>query len=251
MRKLLIAAAVTAFSAGAALAADLPARTYTKAPMMAPVMNWTGFYIFGGGGYGVMDADQNVIAATSGLDLGARQRFGGHGYFGTAGAGFDYQFAPKWVVGVFGDAQFGDIKGTMSAGINSGDVKLNTSWAVGGRVGYLVAPNVLSYVNAGYSNAEFGGAVLTPLNFVGPATSTASFNRDGWFIGGGVENSLDIFGVSFPGLFMKTEYRVAEYDRTALTVFDASGAPSGIANNFKPIVQTVSTSLVYRFNYGR
>jgi outer membrane immunogenic protein len=50
---------------------------------------------------------------------------------------------------------------------------------------------------------------------------------------------------------MKTEYRSAFYDRITLpeTVVPAfGGGPSGRATTFKPWVQTISTSLVYRFN---
>jgi hypothetical protein len=45
MKKLVLALSAVAAFTGSALAADLPARTYSKAPMMAPVYNWTGFYI--------------------------------------------------------------------------------------------------------------------------------------------------------------------------------------------------------------
>ena len=59
MKKLVLALTAVAAFTGSALAADLPARTYTKAPVMPePVYNWTGFYIFGGVGGGVWDADQ-------------------------------------------------------------------------------------------------------------------------------------------------------------------------------------------------
>ena len=34
------------------LAADLGARSYTKAPVVAPVSNWSGFYVGGNLGYG-------------------------------------------------------------------------------------------------------------------------------------------------------------------------------------------------------
>lgn len=55
-------------------------------------------------------------------------------------------------------------------------------------------------------------------------------------------------GISSPGWFMKTEYRFADYGRKSAQMFvDATGAPdSAIA--FKPTVQTLSFSLVYRFN---
>ena len=38
---------------------------------------------------------------------------------------------------------------------------------------------------------------------------TDSFNTQGWFVGGGVENNLNFFGINAPGWFMKTEYRAA------------------------------------------
>jgi outer membrane immunogenic protein len=122
------------------------------------------------------------------------------------------------------------------------------------RLGYLVAPNVLSYVNAGYSGSQWSGTTqvfLTP-PFTALAT-TGSFRRDGFFVGGGFENNLDIFGIAAPGWFMKTEYRSAFYDRVTLpeTVVPAlGGGPLGTALTFKPWVQTISTSLVYRFNWG-
>ena len=53
MKKLLIALTAVAAMSGSAFAADM-ARPYTKAPApVAPAYNWTGFYIFGGGGGGI------------------------------------------------------------------------------------------------------------------------------------------------------------------------------------------------------
>ena len=46
----------------------------------------------------------------------------------------------------------------------------------------------------------------------GPSGSHTVVSTQGWFVGGGVENNLDIFGISAPGWFMKTEYRAAYYD---------------------------------------
>jgi outer membrane immunogenic protein len=79
--------------------------------------------------------------------------------------------------------------------------------------------------------------------------TTPSFHRNGWFVGGGVENSLNIFGIAAPGWFMKTEYRAAEYNRVNLAETFVGGGLTGQAISVKPIVQTVSTSLVYRFNW--
>ena len=52
---------------------------------------------------------------------------------------------------------------------------------------------------------------------------------------------------------MKTEYRSAFYDRLTLPetfVPAAGGGPSVVSMTFKPWVQTISTSIVYRFNAG-
>jgi outer membrane immunogenic protein len=262
MKKVLLALTALAAFTGSASAADLGARPYTKAPApVAPVYNWTGFYIFGGAGGGLWNADSNVQTSfptvPAGVALTRDQRVGGDGWFGTVGIGYDWQFN-RWVGGVFADGQFGELKGSMSDPFFflEGQVKLRTSYAAGARIGYLVAPQVLSYVNAGYSGSEWSGSSLTDLGAAGSATiaTTPSFRRDGWFIGGGVENNLDFFGISAPGWFMKTEYRSAFYDRISLpeTFAPASGLAglTGTATTFKPWVQTISTSLVYRFNWG-
>ena len=117
-------------------------------------------------------------------------------------------------------------------------------------MGYLVAPNVLSYVNAGYTGSHWSGSSLAA-GFGGPfITTTGSFNRSGWFVGGGVENNLNIFGISSPGWFMKTEYRAAYYDTKTLNELTPANTLAGRDIAFKPFVQTISTSLVYRFNWG-
>ncbi len=254
MKKLIIALTAVAAFAGPALAADLA----RKAPMYqppAPVYNWTGFYIFGGGGYGLWEADTFTSNPVTGVCvLCVEQRQGGRGYFGTVGAGYDWQFGGPWVAGIFGDGQFGSIKGTIQDQnpFSVGQEKLRTSWAAGVRVGYLVAPNVLSYINGGYSGSNWSGTTLVS-SFTGAplGAHTNSFDRNGWFIGGGVENSLNMFGMFGPGWFMKTEYRVAEYQRISIgQLSNTTGLPVFDNINFKPIVQTVSTSLVYRFNWG-
>jgi outer membrane immunogenic protein len=224
MKKLVLAwAAIAAFTAPA-LAADMAPR-YTKAPppAMAPVYNWTGFYLFGGGGYGLWEADTTTVDPFTGVcGLGAtlclEQRQGGKGYFGTVGGGFDWQFGGPWVAGVFADGQFGSIRGTIQDQLpfSAGQEKLQETWAVGARIGYLVAPNVLSYVNGGYTGSHWSGTTMlsTFLGMpFGGGIHTNAFDRNGWFVGGGVENSLNIFGWNAPGWFMKTEYRVAQYDR--------------------------------------
>jgi outer membrane immunogenic protein len=263
MKKIALALTISSAITGSAAAADVATPTYVKAVPAAVTHNWTGVYVFGGAGAGLWGADSNVqsrgfFAIPAGSDITRDQRFGGLGWFGTVGLGYDWQLGNKWVIGLFGDGQFGDIHGSLSHPIftTEGRESLRASYAGGARVGYLIAPNVLSYVNAGYSGSQWSGtnqSIIVPSIVPGGTNlaSTPSFWRDGVFIGGGVENNLDIFGVTAPGWFMKTEYRSAFYGRATLPVNVApiAGAgPIGTAVTFKPWTQTISTSLVYRFN---
>ena len=55
MKKVLLGAlGLLAIAAGPAMAADLPAKVYTKAPAVVPIpiYNWGGFYIGANAGYG-------------------------------------------------------------------------------------------------------------------------------------------------------------------------------------------------------
>ena len=232
MKKTLLALTAVAAMTGSASAADLGARPYAKAPMPAPVANWTGFYVFGGGGGGLSNADQSIVDTATGTPLTITQRQGGSGWFGTVGAGYDWQFNGTWVAGIFGDAQFGSIRATIQDPIFglTGSQKLETSWAAGVRLGWLVAPNVLSYVNGGYSGAHFGQTNFTTLGGTPAGVHLASYDRHGWF--------------------MKTEYRSAFYNaKTQTELLDGTNAPlvnSVRANSWN---QTISTSLVYRFNW--
>ena len=263
MKKLIAALALTAALTGSAVAADLGARPYTKAPApMAPVYNWTGFYIFGGGGGGVWSANGGVdvtgrAPASFAPTLGRAEMAGSAPWvLAMIGRG------PSWVVGIFGDGTFGSLKGNIGDATFTapgslipgivGTTKMETAWAAGARVGYLVAPNVLSYVNGGYTGTYWTGSTLLGSNTGTPSgLHTDSFNTQGWFVGGGVENNLNIFGINAPGWFMKTEYRAAYLDRKNLQErVDVTNLPTGFDITFKPFVQTISTSLVYRFNWG-
>jgi outer membrane immunogenic protein len=252
MKKIILSLVALAAVAGSASAADLPA----KAPMYqppAPAYNWTGFYLFGGFGYGLWEADTFTVDPTTGIcSLCVEQRQGGRGWYGTVGGGYDWQFG-RWVAGVLADGQFGNIRGTIQDQniFSVGREELRDTWAVGARIGYLVAPNVLSYVNGGYTGANWSSTTLVDSGIgILLGAHTNSFNSTGWFIGGGVENSFDFFGINFPGLFMKTEYRVAQFGTTQIGQLGNNGLPVFDNISFHPVVQTVSTALVYRFNWG-
>jgi len=255
MKKFLLALTAVAALTGSAQAADLAARPYVKAPPPVVAPSWTGFYLFGGFGGGIWDANNGVQSTATGVCIiCTNTKLGGDGWYGTVGAGYDWQASPSWVFGVFADGQFGGLKGSiqdLGFGI-TGSEKMNSAWAVGARLGYLVAPNVLSYVNAGYTGTYWSGSTLLIGATGNPSgLHTNSFNTGGAFVGGGVENNLNIFGISAPGWFMKTEYRLSYLgNRNVSELFDGTNLSNGRDINFKPLVNTISTALVYRFNWG-
>src|ERR1700709_2759257 len=102
MKKYLLASAalIALCAAAPALAADLGARTYSKAaPMMAPaaVYNWTGFYIGGHVGGAFNDHNDNF-----GAGLANNSDDGNGRFLGGVQVGYDMQVSPNWVLGIEG-----------------------------------------------------------------------------------------------------------------------------------------------------
>ena len=265
MRKILLGSvAIAALNAGSALAADLPAKVYTKAPaVVATGFSWTGFYLSGGGGQGFLTDETTPLNNTTGAAVSANSLTNSaRGYFGTISTGYDYQFTDRIVAGVLANYDFSNIRGTYDSGAAiaifdplGGSRKLDSSWAVGARAGWLVDPKTLTYFNAGYTQAHFGGMNYNNLNLANPQlpASVNGQTYDGWFLGSGVEIKLDFLPGN--GWFARTEYRYARYDSAtqpvltpAGTVVIVSGTP--LALQMHPSVQTVRTELSYKFNTG-
>jgi outer membrane immunogenic protein len=133
------------------------------------------------------------------------------------------------------------------------DEKETAAWAVGGRIGYLIAPTVLTYVDVGWTETQFDQ--MNAMRNQGALTSNAfpQHTYQGWFLGSGFEYAFNWLPIQ--GLFWRTEYRYASYQRDDLLEFNiATGRPSGNAGlgnvlHSQKDVQTVTSSLVWRFNW--
>jgi outer membrane immunogenic protein len=103
---------------------------------------------------------------------------------------------------------------------------------------------------------------LSPLAIGGVAAPSfiPGHNYHGWFVGGGTEYSLDFFSVR--GLFWRNEYRFSQYESADLPInLTATGAVAAAAGcgiggavtpcgeHIKPYTQTITSSLVWRFNW--
>jgi outer membrane immunogenic protein len=253
MKKLLFgsAAFIALIAADAASAADMA----VKAPPRMPVpvaTTWTGCYVNGGAGYGFFRQEQHVAVPAAEQVL-LDETAGGSGWLGTVGGGCDYQFSPasgwgNWVVGAFADYDFMDLRGHLGtiAGAFLGTEKESSAIAAGGRIGYLVTPQILAYINGGWSSTRFDGVSFpaSPTGVpVGVTLPGHTFN--GGFIGGGTEVAV----AAFPGLYWRNEYRYANYRAADLQFNDPADVIGVTAfNHESKSVQTITTSLVWKFN---
>lgn len=243
--------------AGSASAADLGARPVPyRAPAPAPVVgyNWTGCYVGGGGGYGMFNQESQFIS--NGTPIGVSNDNGGRGWFGTVQIGCDFQFGSNIVIGAFADYDWSDIDGVMTPGAFGGggvrgNEKLKSSWAAGGRIGWLPfqSQQLLVFVSGGYTQASFDAVGFT---FVagGPVVAGMAKNTySGWFLGSGYEYQFTWLPIQ--GLTWKTEYRFSDYGAEQVQLLDAGGVPApGNYLDSRKYVQTIRSSLVWRFNFG-
>lgn len=208
-------------------------------PAMAA--NWTGLNINVGAGSGAWSADTSTLNNTTGAPiLGFVQTQGGKGGLGKVGIGYDYQYNNNFVVGLLADYDFADLKGTIQdqGPFYAGNIKEQYSYAAGARIGWLFSPDTLTYIDGGWSRAHFSSATMVT-TFAGvPSTvSTPAFNKNGWFLGLGMDTQI------VPDWFLRAEYRYAEYGKTNL-----QEGTSTTAISFKPTVQTGSLQVVYKFS---
>ncbi len=250
---------------GSAIAADLGvAPIYKALPPPAPVYNWTGCYVGGGGGYAFWQQD-SFLTVTGAGPVTASQSNGGKGWFGQGQVGCDYQFtAPLFglqtVIGAFSDFAGGNIRGSSSIPLGlgglTGSETESSTWAVGGRAGVLVTPRFLTYFDGGYTQAHFDGVnyniAVAGGGFSGVTLAAQAYN--GWFVGSGFEYAFDWLGMS--GLFLKTEFRYSQYGgngtNVPLTGSVLGTIPvAGASLNSQKATEFVSTELVWRFNWWR
>src|SRR3712207_1740638 len=120
MKKILLASVALFGFAGAASAADLPARVAPPAPIVAavPLFTWTGFYVGVNAGYGWQDNNDGSVfvpAGTFGAGTpGGTITFGddnGDGFVGGGQIGYNYQIG-TFVVGLEADLQWADLGGS-------------------------------------------------------------------------------------------------------------------------------------------
>jgi outer membrane immunogenic protein len=249
MKKILLSVAALVATCGGAMAADLAARPYTKAPaMIAPVYSWTGCYIGGNVGYGWSQTkwETNALEFTS------------HHVDGVAGGGqigCDYQSGP-WVFGIQGMFDAADMKGSgVNRFLDPGGRVIDASkfsWlaTLTGRLGYTVQPTTLLYVKGGaaWARANFKEC-CEPTVFLADtigflADGIADRTRSGWTVGAGLEHMFA------PNWSAFIEYDYIGLGRQTVTFSPINGSPGPFNYRIDQNIHTVLAGINYRFGWG-
>jgi outer membrane immunogenic protein len=223
MKKLSLALTGIVALTGPALAADLPARSYTKAAIVDQSYNWTGFYLGlnAGGAWGDSSASTSPANVTGFIDYFAdtstpaitasgKQGFGSSGFTGGLTAGYNWQ-AGATVFGIESDFNYLGLRGSASSSgvypccvwsgytVNS---SVSTDWLVTlrPRVG-IASNNWLVYVTGGLALANVKREFSFSDTFDSAAESASlTKTKAGWTAGVGVEYAL------MNGWSVKAEY---------------------------------------------
>lgn len=200
MKKIALATtALFILSAGAASAADLAARPYTKAPVAVPVFSWTGCYVGAQVGWqGKSDHTREYFTATGAYN-GFDQGFDTSGVVGGGHAGCNYQMN-NFVIGLEGDIEGADVTGGYRlANGNGTDFSVRWQGSIRGRAG-VAFDRVLLYVTGGAAFADLRYTYFTPL-----VRESFTNGVTGWTAGVGVEYALN------QNWSVRGEYRFTDY----------------------------------------
>lgn len=186
MKKFLLGTVGVMALAAPAAAADLPARTYTKAPAyIAAVYDWSGFYIGANGGWGTSRKEWDNMTP-GGLFVAEEGSHDATG--GVAGGQIGYRWQTgAWVFGLEGQGDWASLKGSnpslLTAGVTN-QSKIDSFGLLTGQVGYAWN-NALLYLKGG---AAVVGDKYRGLNTVtGVVLDSAKELRWGGTVGAGVE----------------------------------------------------------------
>jgi outer membrane immunogenic protein len=267
---LLVYGAFAALGVVSASAADMAVKA---PPTVAPIYNWTGFYVgVSGGGIwsdpylavnvsGPAGPNSTPAQALVAQQLGNRNN---SSWLAGGQAGYNWQMN-DFVLGVEADISGTDINNAQSVTsttvigrgpkdiTTTGSQRLDYFGTVRARFGYAGASGLLVYGTGGFAyggeRASFGvasasgfGAGLVPFNLVASDSSV----RTGWTAGVGAEMALMAFG---PNWSLRGEYLYYDLGHDLLTVSHPLVPPPGLTATMDSTFRggLIRVGLDYRF----
>ena len=231
MKKLLLASAAVAALASGAHAADLGVqRVAVDAAIVAPVFNWTGFYLGAHIGYGWANSNWSA----TGLPIGVNPK----GVFGGLQAGYNWQIN-SLVLGLEADLS--------AAGLNNAVPCPNPTFTCSGRSNFLstvrgragiAVDRALLYVTGGLAIGNWNHRAA---NAAGSTVGghASSVTRAGLALGAGLEYAFT------PNVTAKLEYMYYHFSN-----YSALNDGGGTSSTFAPRAHTVKLGINYLFTTG-
>jgi outer membrane immunogenic protein len=276
MNKSILATAALAASAATALAADLPSLKAPPPVYVPPPVIWTGFYVGLNAGYNFSNNNTNLVTSapllpgagifTWALSANAGLPAQNNGFIGGGQAGYNWQFARNFLVGVEADIQGVAASGGSQTALTAVpfaatvffttyDARRNLDYlgTVRGRVGFLFTPTLLIYGTGGLAYGgirnDVGLFQFSTTAPFGVGASSSSDTRVGWTAGGGLE------WMFWPNWSAKVEYLYYDLGRVT-NAFALIRVPPGFglyaatqsADRFNGNI--VRAGINYHFNWG-
>jgi opacity protein-like surface antigen len=214
-----------------------------KAPAMAPLYDWTGFYIGGHAAYSWAHSDGQTTDLANGRVF-TPSSSNASAFHGGGQIGYDYMLPSRVVLGIVGTLSSGSHNSSTNVGfreISTSDGKTDYTGSVRARLGYAFDTWLL-YGAAGWGWSHGSSTRTQVTGVVGNAApgtvETTSTSNSGWTAGGGLDYALaknwDVF----------VEYRYSP--RTTTLTFPIAQRSSTVnsTNN------AIEAGINWRFNLG-
>jgi outer membrane immunogenic protein len=247
-----------------AFAADMSVRPVARPAPPPALYNWTGLY-FGGHLGGAWTSDDPAGVAIVGTGTGAvgatSGDMGQSSFLGGVQLGYNWQFAPNWVIGIEGDFSWADLSSTQTGSLvtagglaipgTSATFTRDFDWmaSLRGRIGYTWDRWMLYFTGgAAWANIDYRGSatVATPAT----AAVSSSNSTTGWVIGGGVEWAMPAFLLAGDWT-ARVEYLHYEFDGTTIGAAFAPAPGTATFAFADPSVDVVRFGLNYKFSSFR
>jgi outer membrane immunogenic protein len=193
------------------------------------------------------------------------QPFDGTGFRATPFVGFNWQFAPRWVMGIEGDNGFGKQTSRLggfpgspgasqflfTAEEQADGLAVKTTWdaSVRARLGFLLAPAIMSYVTGGAAWQRYEVTSTCASNDCSralnlkPAVVANSSTDAGWTVGGGIEVALRNHWLA------RAEYRYADFGVSAHMINRKLDA-SPVIDRFDVQLRTHAATFSVAYKFG-
>jgi len=244
----------------------LPVKALATKTPAAPA-SWSGLYAGLDIGLRASRTDATTTGPFSDLTLASpadanSQPINGTAFRGSPYLGWNWQVAPKWVVGLESDFGFADHTNSLQGigfspgvppftGSDGNSFAVRTTWdaSMRGRLGFLVTPATLVYTTAGAVWQHFDAVSTCGNNGGSPGCSgllplvvTNSATKAGWTAGLGEETMLS------GNWFARAAYRYADLGTSSFTIARNNPGAS-ISTDFDVALRThtVTFGIAYKF----